>query len=103
MATQTPSQAQKAHLHESLRILDRLQREMRREATRPSDDINWGDVGSANDIRRALQALSDQVFSEGEYAHTACLRCGGSYATIGGDPNDHAAHAAYEAALAAGR
>lgn len=102
MAAQTASAEHKAHLLASLQILDRLQAELRREAARPSSEIHWGDVGSANDIRRALKELSDQTFGEGEYAHTACLRCGGSYAT-GGDANDHAAHAAYEAALAAAR
>jgi len=33
-----------------------------------SESITWGDVGSMEHTRHALQALSDWLFNEGEYA-----------------------------------
>ena len=41
----------------------------------PDTDITWGHVGDIATTRRELQELSDRLFSEGEYAQVACLRC----------------------------
>lgn len=82
------------------RIAERLTAQ--RDALRGGQSAHWGDAGTASHTAAAIREIADQMFGEGEYAHVACLRCGGSYAN-GGDPNDHRAHAAYEAVLAATR
>ena len=41
----------------------------------PDTDITWGHVGDIAETRKTLQELSDRLFSEGEYAEVACLRC----------------------------
>ena len=47
----------------------------------PDTDINWGHVGDIAETRKALQELSDRLFSEGEYAEVACLRCPATFGT----------------------
>ena len=47
----------------------------------PDTDITWGHVGDIASTRKALQELSDRLFSEGEYAEVACLRCPATFGT----------------------
>ena len=47
----------------------------------PDADIDWGHVGDIAETRKALQELSDRLFSEGDYAEVACLRCAATFAT----------------------
>ena len=47
----------------------------------PDTDITWGHVGDIAETRKALQELSDRLFSEGEYAEVACLRCPATFGT----------------------
>lgn len=47
----------------------------------PDTDITWGHVGDIASTRKALQELSDRLFSEGEYAEVACLRCPATFAS----------------------
>ena len=39
--------------------------------TAPAEDINWGHVGDMAEIRKELQAISDRLFAQGEYAPAA--------------------------------
>jgi hypothetical protein len=34
----------------------------------PTDEINWTHAGDMAETRKSLQALSDRLFAEGEYA-----------------------------------
>lgn len=54
----------------------------------PDTDIDWGHVGDIAETRKALQEISDRLFSEGEYAEVACLRCPAKF----GSSADLAAH-----------
>ena len=47
----------------------------------PDTDITWGHVGDIAETRKALQEISDRLFSEGEYAEVACLRCPATFGT----------------------
>ena len=47
----------------------------------PDTDIDWGPVGDIAETRKALQELSDRLFSEGGYAEVACLRCPATFGT----------------------
>ncbi len=47
----------------------------------PDTDITWGHVGDIATTRRELQEISDRLFSEGEYAEVACLRCPATFGT----------------------
>ena len=47
----------------------------------PDTDINWGHVGDIEWTRRSLQEINDRLFSEGEYAEVACLRCPATFAS----------------------
>jgi len=85
------TQAAYDHNTTSLDLLDRIRTHIlsERDAARQGRKAHWGDVGSANDIRRTLQALSDQIFNEGEYATVACLSCPRTFAH---DDPDFTAH-----------
>ena len=47
----------------------------------PDTDITWGHVGDIAWTRRSLQEVGDRLFSEGEHAEVACLRCPATFAT----------------------
>lgn len=66
----TAQEAYMAHHEASLALLARITEHLANHDDAPADAIGWGHVGSANDTRRALQALSDQLFGEGEYSAT---------------------------------
>lgn len=93
----TPAIAHRVATEEALGILDRIRAEIAKGVEGSAPD--WGHVGTINAQVAALREIADQMFNEGEYAHAACLRCGGSYSSVDGDPDDHRAHAAYEARL----
>ena len=54
----------------------------------PDTDITWGHVGDIAETRKVLQELSDRLFSEGEHAEVACLRCPATFAS-GADLQSH--------------
>jgi len=98
--SQDATQATFDSLGASLDLMARLTRHIaaQRDGLRAGARADWGHAGSAAATMKALREITDQAFSEGEYAHVACLACGGSYAAASDATGDHAAHRAYEQA-----
>jgi hypothetical protein len=58
-----------AHHAAAVALISRIQVAVANHDTAPDPEANsWGDVGSMEKTRHDLQALSDWLFSEGEYA-----------------------------------
>ncbi len=66
--TRTALVAYLEHHVEVTEILERLLEHYRNHDDAPADGLNWGHVGDIAHARWELQELSDQLFSEGEYA-----------------------------------
>jgi hypothetical protein len=57
------------HHAAAVALIDRIQVAVANHDTAPGPEaITWGDVGSMEKTRHDLQALSDWLFNEGEYA-----------------------------------
>ena len=81
--TRTALDAYMAHHAASVALLARISEAIANHDDAPVEDpdtdITWGHVGDIASTRKALQELSDRLFSEGEYAEVACLRCGAAF------------------------
>jgi len=91
--TRTAEQAYMGHHQAALTLLARITEAIANHDDAPADGLDWGHVGDIAETRKVLQELSDRLFSEGEYAEVACLRCPATFAT-GADLATHyrAAH-----------
>jgi hypothetical protein len=83
--TRTALDAYMAHHDAALELLARITEHLANHDDAPVEDpdtdITWGHVGDIAETRKVLQELSDRLFSEGEYAEVACLRCPATFAT----------------------
>ena len=83
--TRTALDAYMAHHAAALTLLARITQHLANHDDAPVDDpdtdITWGHVGDIATTRRELQEISDRLFSEGEYAEVACLRCPATFGT----------------------
>jgi hypothetical protein len=53
----------------ALALVERIHEAIENHDTAPApEEINWGHVGDMNETRRELQAMSDRLFAQGEYA-----------------------------------
>ena len=71
MTTNTTQAALGAYLAErdaALAIIDRIHDVVENHDAAPADRIDWGHAGGMASIRSDLQAISDRLFSEGEYS-----------------------------------
>ena len=77
--TRTALDAYMAHHTAALALLARITDAIANHDDAPVEDpdtaIDWGHVGDIAETRKTLQELSDRLFSEGEHAEVACLRC----------------------------
>jgi len=74
MATETNRTALQAYMVEStaaLALIERLHEALAEHDDAPADAISWGDYAVMAETRRELQAISDRLFAEGEYAPEA--------------------------------
>jgi hypothetical protein len=83
--TRTALDAYMAHHAAALALLARITEHLANHDDAPVEDpasaIHWGHVGDIAETRRTLQELSDRLFSEGEHAEVACLRCPATFGT----------------------
>jgi len=77
----TAIEAYMTHHAAALALLARITDAIANHDDAPADGLNWGHVGDIAETRTTLQELSDRLFSEGEYAEVACLRCPATFAT----------------------
>jgi hypothetical protein len=57
---------------DALALIERIQETIANHDISPDpEDIHWGHVGDMVETRRQLQAISDRLFAEGEYAPEA--------------------------------
>jgi hypothetical protein len=77
--TRTALDAYMGHHAATLALLARITEHLANHDDTPVEDpdsaIHWGHVGDIAETRKTLQELSDRLFSEGEHATVACLRC----------------------------
>jgi hypothetical protein len=75
MTTQTKPTALDAYMAahaEALALVERIHEAIENHGISPDPDaIHWGHVGDMVETRRQLQAISDRLFAEGEYAPQA--------------------------------
>jgi hypothetical protein len=58
-----------AHHAAALELVERIADAIASHDVSPDpESVNWGHVGDIAQTRRELQAISDRLFSEGEYA-----------------------------------
>ena len=83
--TRTALDAYMAHHAAALSLLARITEHLTNHDDAPVEDpdtdITWGHVGDIAETRKVLQELSDRLFSEGEFAQVACLRCPATFGT----------------------
>ncbi len=83
--TRTALDAYMGHHVAALALLARITEHLANHDDAPVDDpdsdITWGHVGDIAETHKVLQELSDRLFSEGEYAEVACLRCPATFGT----------------------
>jgi hypothetical protein len=71
-AKPTALQAYMAAYAEALALVERIHEAIANHDISPDpDSIHWGHVGDIVEARRQLQAISDSLFAEGEYAPEA--------------------------------
>jgi len=68
MTTQTALNAYLAERDAALSLIDRIREVIENHDAAPADRIDWGHAGGMASIRSDLQAISDRLFSEGEYS-----------------------------------
>jgi hypothetical protein len=75
MPTQTKRTALQAYMENQtavLALVERIHEAIENHDTDPTPEaIHWGHVGDIAEIRSELQALSDRLFFEGEFAPQA--------------------------------
>jgi len=75
MTTQTKPTALDAYMAahaDALTLVERIHEAIENHDISPDPDaLNWGHVGDIVETRRQLQATSDRLFAEGEYAPEA--------------------------------
>ena len=74
MATKTTRTALQAYMVEStaaLALIERLHEALAEHDDASAETISWGDYAVMAETRRELQAISDRLFAEGEYAPEA--------------------------------
>jgi hypothetical protein len=75
MTTETKPTALDAYMAahaDALALVERIHEAIENHDISPDPDaLNWGHVGDIVETRRQLQAISDRLFSEGEYAPEA--------------------------------
>jgi hypothetical protein len=69
--TRTPLDAYMEDRAAALALLERITAALENHDDPPADEINWGHGGDMAETRKSLQALSDRLFAEGEYAPAA--------------------------------
>ena len=83
--TRTALDAYMANHAAALALLDRITQHLANHDDAPVEDpdtdIDWGHVGDIAETRKVIQELSDRLFSEGEFAQVACLRCPATFGT----------------------
>lgn len=75
MPTKTKPNALDAYMAahaEALALIERIHEAIENHDDAPApEQIQWGHVGDMVETRRMLQAISDRLFNEGEYAPEA--------------------------------
>jgi hypothetical protein len=75
MATKNTRTALNAYMEahtDALALIGRIAAAIENHDISPDpEDIHWGHVGDMVETRRMLQAISDRLFNEGEYAPEA--------------------------------
>ena len=69
--TRTPLDAYMENRAAALALLERIAAALENHDDAPADKINWSHAGDMAETRKSLQALSDRLFAEGEYAPAA--------------------------------
>ena len=70
--TRTALDAYMAAHADALALVERIHKAIENHDISPDPDaLNWGHVGDIVETRRQLQAISDRLFNEGEYAPEA--------------------------------
>jgi len=77
----TALDAYMGHHAATLALLSRITEHFANHDDSPAEGLTWAHVGDIAETRRTLQELSDRLFSEGEYAEVACLRCPATFAS----------------------
>ena len=77
----TALDAYMAHHAAALALLARITEHLANHDDVPAEGLNWGHVVDIAETRKVLQELSDRLFSEGEHAEVACLRCPATFGT----------------------
>jgi len=77
----TALDAHMAHHAATLALLARITEHLANHDDAPAEGVDWGHVGDIAATRGTLQELSDRLFSEGEHAEVACLRCPATFGT----------------------
>lgn len=67
----TPLDAYIENRAAALALLERIAAALKNHDDPPADEINWSHAGDMAQTRKSLQALSDRLFAEGEYAPAA--------------------------------
>lgn len=71
-AKRTALDAYMAAHADALDLIERIHAAIENHDDAPApEQINWGHVGDITETRRMLQAISDRLFLEGEYAPEA--------------------------------
>ena len=79
--TRTAMDAYMGHHAATLALLARITEHLANHDDAPAEGLHWGHVGDIAETRRVLQELSGRLFSEGEHAEVACLRCPATFGT----------------------
>jgi hypothetical protein len=79
--TRTALDTYMEHHAAALALLVRITEHLANHDDAPAEGLHWGHVGDIAETRRTLQELSDRLFSEGEFAEVACLRCPATFRT----------------------
>jgi hypothetical protein len=67
----TPLDAYMENRAAALALLERIHEALENHDDAPADAVNWSHAGDMAETRKSLQALSDRLFAEGEYAPAA--------------------------------
>jgi hypothetical protein len=67
----TPLDAYIENRAAALALLERIAAALDNHDDAPPDAVDWSHAGDMAETRKILQALSDRLFAEGEYAPTA--------------------------------
>lgn len=74
MPTTTKRTALEAYMAahaDALALIERIHEAIENHETADPETLHWGEVGDMVETRQMLQAISDRLFAEGEYAPEA--------------------------------